>query len=415
VASLVLGSLFAGLALLLAARGDEIGHNMTAAALLAAAILFHHFTAMGAVAFAPDPTQQPGSLSISPASLSLLVAGAAAIILGMCLVASLSDRRSQEKLQQQKILLDVALNNMSQGLCMFDTEGRTTLFNGRYAEMMGFPPSSLESQSLLTVLRMRKASGGFTGDPDQFFAKILTDIRSGKSGYKITESVSGRALRIMEQPMESGGWVATFEDITEWRDVQARLSHMAHHDALTDLPNRTKFYQQLEQTLCQTRRSGQTAVLYLDLDHFKQVNDTLGHGVGDELLKRVAARLLCCVREGDTVARLGGDEFAVVQISNDHEVSAPSALAERLIGFISAPYDIEGYRSTIGVSIGIAVMPSDGTDADTLLNSADAALYRAKESGRGTYCFCNTESSLKARTRSRVDVPSLEPLVPSEV
>jgi NO-binding membrane sensor protein with MHYT domain len=274
VTSLVLGALFAGLALLVAATGDEIGHNMTAAALLAAAILFHHFSAMGAMAFVPDPTQQPGTLSISPASLSLLVAGAAAVILGMCLLAALSDRRSQEKLEQQKALLDVALNNMSQGLCMFDTEGRATLFNDNFAKIMGLPVSSLKSQSLLTILHARKTSGGFTGDPEEFFARIMTDICSGKSGYRITESSSGRALRIVEQPMQGGGWVATFEDITEWRDVQAKLSHMAHHDALTDLPNRTKFYQQLEQALRQTRRNGQTAVFYLDLDHFKEINDT---------------------------------------------------------------------------------------------------------------------------------------------
>lgn len=406
-ASLVLGALFASLALLVAATSDGIGQNAGAAALLATAILSHHFTAMGAVAFVPDPTRQVDPLSISPVSLSLLVAGAAVIILGMCLVASLSERRSQEKVQQQRALLDVALNNMSQGLCMFDAEGRTTLFNEKFAKTMGLPASSLEGQSLLAILRMRKASGGFAGDPEQFYAGILTDIRSGKSGYRLSELSSGRVLRIMEQPMQDGGWVATFDDVTEWRDVQAQLSHMAHHDALTDLPNRTKFYRKLEQALRQTRRSGQIAVLYLDLDHFKRVNDTMGHAVGDELLKQVAARLLSCVREGDTVARLGGDEFAVVQISNDQEASAPSALAQRLINFAGAPYDIDGHRCAIGVSIGIAMAPGDGTDADILLKSADAALYRAKESGRGIYCFSGTEASFKSRARPRAEISSL--------
>jgi diguanylate cyclase (GGDEF)-like protein len=393
--SLALAVLFSVLALLVATKHDDFGNNLAAAGLLATAILSHHFTGMSAVTVIPDPMQVSETSALSPVSVSVLVAGAAAIILGMCLVASLSDRRSRDKLQRQKYLLDVALKNMSQGLCMFDADGRVLMFNDRYIAMMGLPGPSLTGQSLLEVLKMRKMSGGFTGDPEEFFVRVMADIRSGKSGYRITESSSGRSLRIIEQPMSGGGWVATFEDITEWRKLQEELSHLAHDDSLTELPNRAKFYQQLEQALRQTRRSGQIAVLYLDLDHFKEINDTLGHAAGDELLKQVAGRLVSCVREGDTVARLGGDEFAIVQVSNDQKTSAPSSLADRLVAFVGTPYDIHGHRCVIGVSIGISISSNGCNDADILLRAADAALYHAKESGRGTYRFAEAEAPLQ--------------------
>jgi diguanylate cyclase (GGDEF)-like protein len=404
LASVALGAAFGSLALVIGARRDDLRHTLTSAVLLAIAILSLHFTAMGATVFIPDPTRATSPISLSPASLSLVVAGAATIILGMCFVAALGDRRSKDKLRQQEILLDTALENMSQGLCMYDAEGRIVLFNERYAGMMRLPAASLKGRSLLDLFKYKKASGEFAGDPDQFFADVMADISAGNSSSKIVETFGGRSLRVIEQPMEGGGWVATFEDITEWRKDQAQLIHMAHHDALTNLPNRTKFREQLEQALRHAKRSDHIAVLCLDLDHFKDINDSLGHPIGDALLKEVARRLVAIVRESDTVSRLGGDEFGIVHVGSELQASEASSLAARLVEIISAPYDIQGHQLIIGASIGISIAPDDGSDPDQLLKNADMALYRAKADGRGTYRFFETGMDARAQARRLLEL-----------
>jgi diguanylate cyclase (GGDEF)-like protein/PAS domain S-box-containing protein len=405
--------LFGVLALLVASRHDNLWYSLAASTSLAVAILSLHFTAMAGVVFLPDPTRDVDAISLSPISLSLVVAAAAAIILGLCLVAALTDRRSKDKLRQQKVLLDTALENMSQGLCMFDAEGRAVLFNARYIKMTGSSATSLEGQSLLDLFKQKKASGEFAGDPEEFFAGIMADIRAGKSSTKIVESLTGQVMRVVEQPMEGGGWVATLEDITEWQKAQAQISHMARHDSLTNLPNRILFREQLEQALRHAKRNDKIAVLCLDLDHFKGINDSLGHPIGDDLLKDVAVRLTECVRESDTVCRLGGDEFAIVQVGSDPQTS-PTSLASRLIEAISAPYDIQGYQITIGVSIGISVTPSDGRDPDELLKNADLALYRAKADGKGVFHFFEVGMDARAQARRLLEVDLRGALVRSE-
>ena len=174
---------------------------------------------------------------------------------------------------------------------------------------------------------------------------------------------------------------------------------MARHDALTNLPNRTLFREQLERALHRMTHNEQVAVLCVDLDNFKDVNDSLGHPIGDDLLKEVARRLSECIREGDTVSRLGGDEFAIVQVGRHLQVSEASALASRLIEVVGAPYIIQGHQLIIGTSVGISVAPDDATDPDRLLKNADMALYRAKADGRGTYRFF--EAGMDARAQAR--------------
>ncbi len=194
---------------------------------------------------------------------------------------------------------------------MFDAQGHIILFNERYVKMMGVSDEFLLGRSLLDLFRHRKASGDFEGDPEEFYQRICAEMAAGKSGMKVMKSSKGRALRVVDEPMAGGGWVATYEDITEICQAEAQISHMARHDPLTDLPNRTLFREQMEHALSSVRRDEQLAVLFFDLDHFKQVNDSFGHSVGDDLLKAVARRLRECVRGTDTIARLGGDEFAV--------------------------------------------------------------------------------------------------------
>jgi diguanylate cyclase (GGDEF)-like protein/PAS domain S-box-containing protein len=437
---------------------------------------------------------------------------------------------SEELLRKWKLQLDTALNNMMQGLCIFDADGRIVLFNQRYVELMGLAADDLMGLSLLDLFRRRKASGKFTHDPETFFAGVLASVRSGKSKTRIMTSIDGRALRVVDQPMPDGGWVATFEDITEQRKIEQerdrnrefltqivdnvpitiivkdartrqyvlinreaeehlgrprdqvlgktpdkiwpgaaaeviaerdrqlmesnegrlvdelsidtpgrgprsiiskrlvipdgegqpqylvaviedvterkqseeRIVYLAHYDPVTELPNRVLFRERLEHSLKRVRDDEGLALLYLDLDHFKSVNDTLGHPVGDELLKAVADRLRSCLHETDIVSRLGGDEFAVVQMA----VADPQAvveLANRIQDVIRAPFDVDGHQLVVDTSIGIALAPHDGTDADQLLKNADLAMYESKAEGRGTFHFFEQEIDIRLKARRALE------------
>jgi diguanylate cyclase (GGDEF)-like protein len=398
LASVVFGGVFAAIALVVAVRGDDRHHTVAATALLTIAIVSHHFTAMGAVTLVPDPTLVTDELTIAPAALSFLTAVAAFAILGISLVASMLDRRSSTELHQQKVLLDSAIGNMSQGLCMFDAEGRILLFNERYSEMMDRTGMPLQGRMLIDVLQDQKSMGKWDGDPDEFFNMVVAAANAGETLTRVVTR-NGRSIRVVDQPKQGGGWVATFEDITEWQRAQEQITHMARHDALTNLPNRTLFREQLEKALRLAKRSDQLAVFCLDLDHFKEINDSLGHPVGDALLKEVARRLGECVTEHDTVARLGGDEFAVVQFCSDCDPSAVALLASHIVEKIGEPYDIGGHQLVVGVSIGISLAPEDGKNPDELLKKADLALYRAKADGRGTYRYFETGMDARAQAR----------------
>ena len=212
----------------------------------------------------------------------------------------------------------------------------------------------------------------------------------------------GRIIRGVNHPTADGGWVATLEDITEEKRAEERIVHVAHHDALTGLPNRILFAEQLEQALKRARRGERLAVLYIDLDHLKRVNDTLGHPIGDKLLKGVAERLRGCIRDIDTVARLSGDEFAIIQSSIDRPSDA-AALAIRVREAIRAPIELSGHQVVVDTSIGISIAPDDGTELDELLKTADIALYEAKNTGRGTYCFYETDMNERMQIRGKLE------------
>ncbi|MGV7211930.1 EAL domain-containing protein [Bradyrhizobium sp. UFLA05-112] len=400
-ASILFGIVFGAAAIYVAARRDDLSHALSATGLLTLAIVSHHFTAMGAVELTPDPTLATSGLSIAPATLSLLTASAAAAIIAIALVAAILDRRAKGQLGRQQVVLDTALENMSQGLCMFDGDGRILLFNEHYASMMGRTGMTLIGRTLLEVLVEQRAMGKWEGNPEEFFGRLVADARESRGTTMIVNRF-GRSIRVVNQPMQGGGWVATFEDITEWLAAQEKISHMARHDALTNLPNRVLFHEQLEQGLRLARPGDQLAVLCLDLDHFKDINDSLGHPIGDALLKEVGRRLAACAGERDTVARLGGDEFAVVQLGK--EEAAATALAGRLVEVISAPYEIADHQIIIGVSIGISLSPQDGSNPDELLKNADLALYRAKADGRGTYRFFETGMDARAQARRLLEM-----------
>ena|GEM_PF-583251 len=314
----------------------------------------------------------------------------------------------------QNARFDTALNNMVQGLLMFDASERIVVCNNRYLEMYGLSPEIVKPGcSLRDLLRHRLETGHLKHDPEEYRAGILAQNAQGRAMNLIGETADGREILITNKPMSGGGWVATHEDITERRRAEAKISHMALHDALTNLPNRLFFRQEVETRLAHLGRDQTFAVLCLDLDHFKNVNDTLGHPFGDKLLCQVAQRLNGCLRAGDSVARLGGDEFAILQDSSAGPVDTSSLLA-RIVEVVGSPFDLDGHQVVIGVSIGVAVAPIDATDPDQLLKNADMALYRAKLDGRGTYRFFEREMDARMQARRALELDLRRAIVNGE-
>jgi diguanylate cyclase (GGDEF)-like protein len=308
-------------------------------------------------------------------------------------------KRAEAALEEQNRRFDIALNNMYHGLCMFDKDKRLIVCNRRYAEMYRLPEHLQEPGTTLDeIFGHRVATGQGPLDLEGYRRDQLKRLYEGKSiSYKL-HLVDGRVVQIDSEHMAGGGWVATHQDITEATQAEAQINHLARHDALTNLPNRAVFRSNLEDALKRVPRGDAIAVLCLDLDQFKAVNDTLGHPVGDALLQEVAERLRGCVRETDTASRLGGDEFAIILTTNVEPVGVTS-LASRVIEALSAPYTIAGHKVVIGTSIGIALAPEDGDTPDQLLKNADLALYRAKSDGRGVYRFFEPGMDAKVQAR----------------
>jgi diguanylate cyclase (GGDEF)-like protein len=297
--------------------------------------------------------------------------------------------------------LNVAIDNMGQGLSMFDAEQKLIVCNRRYAEMYDLGPELVAPGTDLERIIAHRTTTDLV-DAKRFAQDSLKAIADRTPWYYVQEMRDGRAVAISYQPMSGGGFVATHEDITERRKAEARMAYMAHHDALTGLFNRARFRQEIEGILDRKQGGEPVAVLYLDLDRFKTVNDTLGHPCGDALLQSVAERLRSCVGDSEILARLGGDEFAVIQ-TGSQPVDA-TALAAAIIDKLDQPYEIDGHQVVAGTSIGIAVAPHDGIDPDVLLKKADIALYRAKKDGRGTYRFFEAEMDASMQERHSLEL-----------
>jgi diguanylate cyclase (GGDEF)-like protein len=314
--------------------------------------------------------------------------------------------------------LDGALNNMSQGLVMFNAAGEIVLCNQAYLRMYSLSPEVVKPGcTLRRLIEHRREVGLFNGDVDHYVASILERVAKGEIKNHIGATADGRAINIVDQPMASGGWLVTHEDISERRKAEEKIAYMAQHDALTDLVNRTQFIERIDYEYARTRRSTeQFAVLIIDLDHFKDVNDSLGHPVGDLLLRKVADRLRRSTRESDTVARIGGDEFAMLQTleADTEAMEGIIALAQRILRNISAPYEIDGHHINIGASIGIALGPQDGVEAGQLMKNADLALYRAKSDGRNDYRFFELAMDVEARTRHALEADLRKALLRGE-
>jgi diguanylate cyclase (GGDEF)-like protein len=295
---------------------------------------------------------------------------------------------------------DTALNNMPHGLCMFDAERRVAVCNKRLGDLLGVAPDIATSRATARELidgcvRSGVLSGAHA---EQLLAEFESRLAGIGQGDVFVQTERERTLALTFNPMSDGGAVVLFEDITDRRMAEAKINQLARYDALTGLPNRALFRDQMDVSVTNLRRRGPFAIHFVDLDEFKEVNDTLGHPCGDELLCVVADRLRNAVRSSDLVARFGGDEFVVLQYPLGHPKEA-AALAERIVAELALPFQISGNEVVIGASIGIALAPRDGTDADLLLKNADMALYRAKSDGRRAWRFFEQGMDVMAQAR----------------
>jgi diguanylate cyclase (GGDEF)-like protein len=320
--------------------------------------------------------------------------------------AAQNGKRSKKEFAQLNRWFEIALNNMGRGLSMFDSDQRLIVCNKRYRDIFSLPEQLTQPGTpFAEIVRYHVKHEGGSDAPEELAGQLrwiaahVAEMALGKSFSGTRHLRDGRTIQVSNQPLPDGGWVDLLEDITEKCVAEDKISWLARHDTLTELANRFHFREQLNATL--TAGPGDGFALHaIDLDRFKEVNDTLGHPVGDALLKSVARRLREVLRGPDIVARLGGDEFAIIQRGATTEEQA-SHLANRVIRTIAQPHYILGHTVEVGASIGIALAPHNASDLEEIVKQADIALYEAKAAGRGTFrVFCGGESEHGGRRRS---------------
>ena len=347
----------------------------------------------------------------------VVAAGLSAIVIAMILALIVRQLARQHRASQRRLALDkqrleqinmhfdAALSNMTQGLCMFDGRKRLVVWNDRYAQLYQLPPELLKvGASHSEIIADRILRGILKGESDDAAAKAkisaLGQLPKDAASCRIDEFADGRFMLVTRQPMADGGWLATHEDITERRRAEAEIVHLARHDGLTGLANRAQFNVKLEDACEQLARSGgEFAVMMLDLDKFKTVNDTCGHLAGDRLLVDVGKRLQSELRDTDVLARLGGDEFAIIRHGGGGQHESAAELALRIINVITRPFDLNGHEAGIGISIGIALAPAHGSESEQLLRGADLALYDAKANGRNDFRIFREEMLTRVDTQ----------------
>ncbi|MFZ1171040.1 MAG: PAS-domain containing protein [Bradyrhizobium sp.] len=337
-----------------------------------------------------------------------------------------AEKRSEKLLAEKAAELEVtntrfstALSNMAQGLCMFDGEKRLTIWNERFPQLYGLPDGlvriGMPFSDIATHLVARALSKPI--DDPEVTARVAKLAELPPNASRVDELPNGRFILLTRQPMEGGGWVALIEDITERRRVEAEIVHLARHDVLTGLANRAEFNARLEEASKRLKRNGGgVAVMMIDLDRFKAVNDTHGHLAGDQLLSEVARRLQSTVRDTDVLARLGGDEFAIIQEGGANQREGAVALALRIIEAMSRPFDLNGHEASVGASIGIAMAPEDSVEPGDLLKRADLALYNVKSGGRNDFRLfqnemlevVNTQQSAERELREAIALGQFE-------
>jgi diguanylate cyclase (GGDEF)-like protein len=311
-------------------------------------------------------------------------------------------RQMTRRLSLEKQRLDTAMNTMTQGLLMFDQDERLIVCNRRYIDMYSLSPLVVRpGLHFRDLIQHRRDTGSFNGEVEPYCDRVLSTIGSRQSS--VIETPDGRLIEIRNQRAVTGGWLAIHEDVTERIRAEEHIAHLAHYDSLTDLPNRVLMHGHLDHRIAQLVSGAAFAILYIDLDEFKSINDTLGHEIGDELLRQVANRLRGAVGENDLVARLGGDEFAIVRAASCNHGELAD-FAELILDTLRAPIVCKGHEIRPDASIGIAVAPDHAVDVDDLLKCADLAMYAAKSEGRGTYRIFAPEYDAKAKHRRQLEL-----------
>ncbi len=303
-----------------------------------------------------------------------------------------------ERLRAENAALLMAFEQLPHGLSTFDGADRLVLANPKFAEIWELPEHVTVPGT--TFAEIMAATKGREAE----WSRSQPPLEAGIGGVRRREWAmdDGRTIETHVARLADGAAVALHEDVTEKRQAEARINFLARHDELTGLPNRHAAREGLERLLDGGAATGDLAVLYLDLDRFKAVNDTLGHSAGDLLLRHVADRLTRCVRGTDLVARLGGDEFVLLQVGAAQPNSS-TVLARRVIAILSQPFDLDGHHVHIGTSVGIAVAPFDGATPDALMKCADLALYRAKGDGRGVLRYFEPSMNVAIETRRALE------------
>jgi diguanylate cyclase (GGDEF)-like protein/PAS domain S-box-containing protein len=325
----------------------------------------------------------------------------------------LVEANTRLELDRQRI--EAVLANITHGVCLFDGTQRLLVWNRRYIEIYDLPPEAVcVGRSLKEIVDFRHTAGsGPDISPSDYLIWRDQLGAANQPSSRVVTLNNGHIVEIHYQPMSDGGWVATHEDVTTRQQAEARIAFMAEHDTLTGLANRALFRDRLEHTVAMAGRGHQFAIMSLDLDYFKRVNDTLGHPIGDGLLQAVAGRLRTCTREGDTIARLGGDEFAIIQLDVGQPEQA-RALVQRIVGTFVVPFNVGDHQIAVGISIGVAIAPRDGASSETLLKSADVALYLAKTEGRGSARFFEPEMDARLQMRRTLELDLREAILRDE-
>ncbi len=313
-------------------------------------------------------------------------------------------RVREHELEAQNLRFDAAINNMSQGLLMFDANNRLVICNRTYREMYNLDEDDVRpGRSLFEVVAIQVANHTLVGDPSELSENVLAAVSGKRSANWINTLPDGRTISVRLHSIADGGWVTTHDDVTERREAERRIAHMARHDALTDLPNRTAVHEHLTSRIAECKPGEHLAVLFLDIDQFKGINDTLGHAIGDDLLKAVSQRLRNAIAGKDTLARVGGDEFAIVETNLKRGAAEAAVLAARLCETVRVPFRLQEQDATVDVTIGIAIYPDDGREAGELLKNADIALDRAKATSRGAFRFFEPEMDARMKARRSLE------------
>ena len=398
-ASIVSGMVLGALAMLVAQAADTPVKLLGAALLLAVAICVHHFVAMGAINLTSRTGAAATDSLLSPIELSLAVAAFTVTVVIAGMVIAISDRRSRRSMRQRNMQLDAALNNMGQGLCMYDSDGGLELWNDSYLRMYRIPPEMMvPGATMAEVVKSRSQVGMLFTDQDRYDAQLKAAIAERRPASQTAELPDGRTIHVRYRPMESGGWVVIHADITDRKSNEARIVHLARHDPVTDLPNRVAFNEYLQRVFAEASAGrGCFAVVRIDIDHFREINEIFGQAMGDAVLADVAKRLTVA-SNGAFLARPSGDIFSIVaQLGADPH--AVDDLCARLSAVLDVTTQIDRRDIRVRCSIGISLYPQDGDDIESLIAHADLALDRAKAEERGTIRFFEAEMDQQIREK----------------